>query len=75
MYHYQHLAIDRAFLGKEFPHVHKILDNPRFLFGKKHRKVNHNICFCMLIGRMYGLLAYYSALLHLICDGVEVREV
>jgi len=72
MFHREHLLIDRLFLGKEFHFVHDLLDNPRLLFGKKHRKVNHNMEFLKLIYLLHGEEAYVSGLLHLICDGVKI---
>jgi len=72
MRHIDHLIIDRLFLGKEFHFIHDLLDSPRLLFGKKHRKVNHNKEFLNLIYLLYGEEAYYSALLHVIFDGVKL---
>jgi hypothetical protein len=39
--HKIHRYIDRFFLGKEFPHVHRWIDEPYKYLGRKHRILRH----------------------------------
>jgi len=40
--HKIHRYIDPLFLGKEFPHVHRWMDEPYKLLGRKHRILRHS---------------------------------
>jgi hypothetical protein len=39
--HKIHRYIDKLFLGREFPHVHKWMDEPYKSLGPKHRILRH----------------------------------
>jgi len=38
-----HRLIDKLFLGKEFPHVHKWIDESYKYLGRKHRLLRHTL--------------------------------
>jgi len=66
--HKKHMDIEKRIIGQVFPIVHKVMDNPRFILGAKHRILLHDLntvfFFTSLFGREYGL----SCLLHILED-------
>lgn len=43
-----HLFLDRLFLGEEFPKIHKFLDKPVYILGKRHRVLFHDPAMAFL---------------------------
>jgi len=72
-----HLAIDRLFLGKEFPEIHKTKDYPSRWMGSSHRRVLHdstsNWVLALVLYPDDRLDAYASAQLHDHIDRVFSR--
>ena len=66
--HKIHRLIDRLIIGKEYKHVHRVLDKPYKWLGKKHRVSRHNIPFVLL---RFGLSEEFIAgCLHILADKV-----
>ena len=63
-----HLAIDRRYLGKEFPKIHMTKDLPSRWLGSSHRRELHDPESNLLLARMAypddWFDAYLSAQLH-----------
>lgn len=65
--HYTHKKIDKIILGKEYPDVHKWIDEPVKWLGPRHRILRHDIGTIAL--RYYGdRERTISAYMHLITD-------
>ena len=70
MKHKQHRTIDKVFLGKEYPGVHRFIDRPYRVYGRRHRAFFHDLDTVLLLSALdprYGL----SCLLHIIADRVD----
>ena len=66
--HREHRRIDRAVLGREYPHVHRLKDRAYKVLGRRHRIVGHDPLFNLLIGCVFGPDAFLSACLHDLAD-------
>jgi len=64
--HDVHRQIDRLFLGKEYDHVHKWMDEPVKWLGFNHRICRHNPL--ILLMRFGPTDEFVSAMLHLGTD-------
>jgi hypothetical protein len=68
----EHCAEDRAFLGKEFPEVHQLLDQfahfPDMKFLTRHRKFLHHYEGIAYVRMRWGDEARKSAEQHVIRD-------
>lgn len=65
--HRVHRRIDKVFLGREYPEVHRWMDKPYTVLGRRHRILRHDplsILYLALINPRYGA----SALLHVLAD-------
>ena len=71
--HRTHRMIDRLFLGKEYPHVHRWMDRPCKWLGPKHRVLRHSFEEAFL---KYGFSEeFLSACLHILADyGLSERR-
>lgn len=66
-----HEKIDRFFLGKSFPHIHKALDLPHIILGERHRILFHDPISAVAIGFILGgQQGAQSALLHTVVDRI-----
>jgi hypothetical protein len=66
-----HVALDKLVLGKSYSQVHKYIDMPYLVLGKKHRVMFHDPLTAILIGYMVGgNEGAISALLHIWLDRV-----
>jgi len=70
--HRIHKLVDKIFLGREYPDVHRDLDEPAKWLGKRHRILRHD--------PLYVFLRYHnnpkkmiSGLLHIITDLAEYK--
>jgi hypothetical protein len=64
-----HTAVDRLFLGRSFPEVHRALDSPSQRLGTRHRALFHDPLSAVLVGRsIAGDEGALSAFLHVITD-------
>ena len=68
--HKKHRSCDKVFLGKEYPLVHRYMDEPYKVLGMRHRVLRHDIETCLLLGIMFGENAFRSAVLHIVLDRV-----
>jgi len=67
--HKIHRLIDRIVLGREYPHVHRWMDEPYKILGKKHRILRHDPITLFL---KYGPSPeFISGLLHIMADRGE----
>jgi hypothetical protein len=68
--HKVHLYVDRTVLGKAHPKVHKALDSPIKLLGRKHRVVFHSLPEAFAIGALAesSLEGGLAGVLHVITD-------
>jgi hypothetical protein len=68
--HKVHLYVDRTVLGKAHPKVHKALDAPIKLLGKKHRVVFHSLPEAFAIGALAesSFEGGFAGVLHVITD-------
>jgi hypothetical protein len=68
--HKVHEYVDRRFLGKTYPKVHKALDAPIKLLGKKHRILFHSLPEAFAIGALTesSLKGGLAGVLHVITD-------
>lgn len=65
--HRVHRLIDRVFLGREYPEVHRYLDEPYKWLGPRHRVLRHDLLTVLSLAAVdpaYGA----SALLHILAD-------
>jgi hypothetical protein len=68
-----HRLIDRIFLGEEFPHVHRWMDEPYKWLGPRHRILRHSVPEVLL---RFGLSKeFLSACLHILADKLVRRRV
>jgi len=65
--HRTHRRIDKAFLGKEYPDVHKWMDEPYKWLGPRHRILRHDP-FSILLKYRNDPNRLTAALLHLLAD-------
>ena len=63
-----HELIDKVFLGRAHPEVHKFKDAPARLLGPSHRKLFHDHITNMLLGLVYGPEAFIAGELHDLLD-------
>jgi hypothetical protein len=69
MKHKDHRAIDKLVLGKEFPEVHRFMDQPAYRYGPGHRRFRHDARVIVLMAlRHRDPRAGVSALLHIGAD-------
>lgn len=69
--HYVHHFIDRVWLGKAYPKVHRKMDRPFLFFGKQHRELFHDFPTAYFIAREEypeDPRAIQSAYLHIYYD-------
>jgi hypothetical protein len=68
--HKVHTYVDRIVLGKPHPKVHKALDAPIKLLGRKHRVVFHSLPEAFAIGTIAesSLEGGFAGVLHVITD-------
>lgn len=69
--HAVHNYIDRVYLGRTFPRLHRRLDQPIFLLGRYHRTLFHDLATAYLIAsKTYpnDERAIWSAYLHVYYD-------
>ena len=69
--HKRHLEVDKKYLGKPYPLVHKYLDLPYLLLGPRHRVLRHDFDTCLKVLLMFGKKAFLSSLLHIMLDEEE----
>jgi len=63
------MKIDKLFLRRSYPQVHKFLDLPHLWMGERHRQLFHEPCTAMMIGYLLGgPEGGISALLHVLLD-------
>ena len=77
MKHKDHRAIDKLVLGKEFPQVHRFMDQPAYYLSYGHRRVRHDLRAVVLMAlRHRDARAGVSALLHISADfaPTEIRK-
>jgi len=68
--HRIHKKIDRIFLGKEYPDVHRDMDEPAKWLGKRHRILRHDPVYVFLrFAPDWNRVA--SGLLHIAADMAE----
>ncbi len=69
--HLVHNFIDRYYFGRSYPKLHKELDRPVIIYGKRHRILFHDLSWAIFIARkLYpgDINAEKSACLHLEID-------
>jgi hypothetical protein len=68
--HRVHEYVDRTILGRAHPKVHKALDAPIKLLGRKHRIVFHSLPEAFAIGTIAesSLEGGFAGILHVITD-------
>lgn len=72
--HKLHRLLDRVVLGREYPWVHKLMDSPALLLGKKHRVLFHDPQTALLIALLScDPKAGLSCLLHQWLDNLDSR--
>jgi len=65
--HRVHRLIDRLLLGREYPEVHRYIDEPYKVLGPRHRVLRHDLLTVLQLASIdpaYGA----SALLHILAD-------
>jgi len=68
--HRIHRLIDRAVLGREYPDVHRWMDEPYKILGKRHRVLRHSPLEVIL--RFYpDTDRVISGLLHIALDRID----
>jgi hypothetical protein len=74
--HKVHVYVDRIVLGKAHPKVHKALDAPIKLLGKKHRILFHTLPEAFAIGALTesSLEGGFAGVLHVITDTQTTRH-
>ncbi|MHA1506356.1 MAG: hypothetical protein ACTSR0_04105 [Candidatus Asgardarchaeia archaeon] len=63
-----HLLVDKLFLRKTFPKVHRFMDYPSKYLGKSHRVLRHDLTTAFMLGLIYGSEAFLSSYLHILTD-------
>jgi hypothetical protein len=68
--HKIHKYVDRLFFGKSHPKVHRAIDGPYKLFGKKHRIIFHTPMQGFIVGALTesSIEGGVSGALHVIVD-------
>ena len=66
--HKVHRLIDRIFLGREYPDIHRWMDEPYKRLGPRHRMLRHDLLSCIIVSRG-DPRRLASAILHLLLDG------
>lgn len=65
--HRVHRLIDRMLLGREYPSVHRFLDEPYRILGPRHRILRHDLLTILALASQDPVLGV-SALLHVLTD-------
>ena len=75
--HRVHLEVDRWYLGRTYPRIHKVMDRPVKIYGRRHRILFHDIPWAIHIANSEypgDFLAEKSACLHLEYDKLCSRD-
>jgi hypothetical protein len=72
--HSIHRLVDKALLGKEYPQVHRYMDEPAKYLGARHRIARHNLATALLLFARYkDPKAFMSSILHTALDQVDAN--
>ena len=70
--HSIHRLVDKALLGKEYPQVHRYMDEPAKYLGARHRIARHNLATALLLFARYkDPKAFMSSVLHTALDELD----
>lgn len=70
--HRKHRLLDKLILKKQYPHVHRWMDKPYKLLGKKHRKLRHSEIELFL--RFGASKEFIAGLLHIYLDNAYSKK-